>query len=233
MHKKTIVASAITTAAVIAALIATPTLAAVARSSDAPEPGQSMHTSQPYTQDQGTQGDRSTQGRMGQKMGQKMGDGAGDGTCDGTGLTDLASVTLTDEQKTTLTAMAEEEKLAHDLYVAFDAQYDATVFTHIAKAESKHLDAVQTLIERYELTDPTLGLEAGQFLTDDTQELYDTLLAEGSVSLDAAMEAGRTVEETDIADLATATADVTAPDVLKVYERLLAGSEKHLVAFGG
>ncbi|TFD34261.1 DUF2202 domain-containing protein [Cryobacterium cryoconiti] len=168
----------------------------------------------------------------GQKMGgQKM--GAGDGTGGGTGLTDVASGTLTDDQKTELAAMAEEEKLAHDLYVAFDEQYDATVFTRIAKSETKHLDAVRILLERYELTDPTVGLAAGEFVTDDTQALYDTLLAEGSVSLDAAMEVGRTVEETDIADLTTANEDVTAPDVLKVYERLLAASEKHLVAFGG
>ena len=246
MNKRTVVTSAITTAAVIAALIATPTLAAVARPSDAPEAGQS-HTSQPYVQGEG-------RGSMGQKMSQKMdgqqmdgqhvggqqggqkmggGNGPGDGTGGGSGLTDVASGTLTDDQKAELTAMAEEEKLAQDLYVAFDAQYDATVFTRIAKSESKHLDAVRTLLERYELTDPTVGLAAGEFLTDDTQALYDTLLADGSVSLDAAMEAGRTVEETDIADLTAANEGVTAPDVLKVYERLLAASEKHLTAFGG
>ncbi|HSP76745.1 MAG TPA: DUF2202 domain-containing protein [Cryobacterium sp.] len=249
MNKRTVVTSAITTAAVVAALIATPTLAAVARPSDTPEPGQAIHTSQPYAQGEG-------RGSMGQKMdgphadgqhaggqntagqtmgGQKMGggNGPGDGTGGGSGLTDVASGTLTDDQKTELAAMAEEEKLAQDLYVAFDAQYDATVFTRIAKSETKHLDAVRTLLERYELTDPTLGLAAGEFLTDETQARYDTLLADGSVSLDAAMEAGRTVEETDIADLTTATEGVTAPDVLKVYERLLAASEKHLVAFGG
>ncbi len=83
------------------------------------------------------------------------------------------------------------------------------------------------------MSSPTVGLAAGEFLTDDTQDLYDTLLAEGSVTVDAAMEAGRAVEETDIADLTIAVEGVTAPDVLKVYERLLAASEKHLVAFGG
>ncbi|HSP53700.1 MAG TPA: DUF2202 domain-containing protein [Cryobacterium sp.] len=248
MNKRTVVTSAITTAAVVAALIATPTLAAVARPSDAPEAGQPMHTSQPYAQGEGrgSMGQKTGAQKMdglqsggqhvgGQQMkGQKMGgNGPGDGTGGGTGLTDVASGTLTDDQKTELAAMAEEEKLAQDLYVAFDAQYDATVFTRIAKSETKHLDAVRTLLDRYELTDPTDGLAAGEFLTDETQALYDTLLAEGSVSLDAAMQTGRTIEETDIADLTTATLGVTAPDVLKVYERLLAASEKHLVAFGG
>lgn len=234
MQKKTIVTSAITTAAVIVALIATPTLAAVARPSDAPEPGQSMHSSQPYAQGEGRQGGQSNHAGMGQGRKGAMGQGnMGGGEGVGGGLTDVQSGTLTDEQKTELTAMAEEEKLAHDLYVALDAQYDAKVFTNIAKSEAKHLDAVRILLERYDLSDPTVGQEPGEFLTEATQDLYDTLLAEGAVSLDAAMETGRTVEETDIADLTTATEGVTAPDVLKVYERLLAASEKHLVAFGG
>ncbi|TFC84234.1 DUF2202 domain-containing protein [Cryobacterium cheniae] len=190
-----------------------------------------MHTSQPSAPGEGTQGGRLNHGSMGQNIGgQKMG---GQKMGGGTGLIDVAGGTLTDDQKAELAAMAEEEKLAQDLYAAFDAQYDAMVFTRIAKSESRHLDAVRTLLERYELTDPTVGLEAGEFVSDDTQALYDTLLADGSVSQDAAMEAGRTVEETDIADLTTATAGVTAPDVLKVYERLLAASEKHLAAFGG
>ncbi|TFD01274.1 DUF2202 domain-containing protein [Cryobacterium sandaracinum] len=133
--------------------------------------------------------------------------------------------TLTEDQKSELAAMSEEEKLAYDLYAAFDAHYDPALSTRIAKSESKHLDAVCTLLERYELTDPTVGLEADEFLTDDTQDLYDTLLAEGSVSVDTAMEAGRAVEETDIADLTIAVEGVTAPDVLKVYERLLAAFE--------
>ena len=112
MQKKTIVTSAITTAVVLAALIATPTLAAVARSSDAPEAGQSMHTSQPYEQGEGKQGKQSKQGKQGGRsshgsmgqgskgqggqggQGQKMGGGTGGGS----DLTDVASGTLTDEQ---------------------------------------------------------------------------------------------------------------------------------------
>lgn len=193
MQKKTIVTSAVTTAAVIAALIATPTLAAVARSSDAPEVGQSMHTSQPYAQGEGKQDGQSNHGSMGQGgkgHGSKGQGGKGQGSKGqkvGGGLTDVPSGTLTDEQKSELAAMAEEEKLAHDLYVAFGAQSDEAVFTRVAKSETKHLDAVRTLLERYDLTDPTVGLEAGEFLTDDTQTLYDTLLTEGSVRLDAAM----------------------------------------------
>ena len=75
--------------------------------------------------------------------------------------------------------------------------------------------------------------DPGKFPTDATQKLYGSLLAEGSVSSDAAREAARTVETTDIADLTAASVGVTAPDVLAVYQNLLAASQHHLVAFGG
>ena len=59
------------------------------------------------------------------------------------------------------------------------------------------------------------------------------LLSQGTASVDAAYAASRTVETTDITDLKSASAGVTAPDVLQVYKNLLAGSQRHLVAFGG
>jgi hypothetical protein len=241
MRRRTIIASAIASGVVATALIATPSLAAVARSGDAQGNGPAVHSSQPYAHTDGKPDGRSTHSGMrhglgdgtatGNGAGMDSEQGAGKGA--GMGLTNVAGGTVTAEQTTALTEMAAEEKLAHDLYVAFDEKYDATVFSRIATSETKHLDAVRALLGRYEITDPTVGLAAGAFPTDDTQKLYDTLLAQGSVSLDAAKEAARTVEETDIADLTAATAGVTAPDVLAVYEHLLAASKHHLVAFGG
>jgi len=146
---------------------------------------------------------------------------------------DAESGILTSEQEATLSLMAEEEKVAQDLYVAFGDLYGDRVFSNVSNAESKHLSAVQTLLERYDLADPTLGQEFGEFASESMQDLYDSLLTQGSASRDDAFEAARTVEKTDIRDLAAAADDATAPDVIAVYERLLAASEKHLVAFGG
>lgn len=47
---------------------------------------------------------------------------------------------LTAHQQSTLVAMAQEEKLAHDLYVAFAARYDAAVFDRVAAAETRRHD---------------------------------------------------------------------------------------------
>ncbi|MFF4906155.1 DUF2202 domain-containing protein [Streptomyces sp. NPDC001260] len=152
-----------------------------------------------------------------------------DGPCTGTGLASRG--TLTAAQKTTLAGMAEEEKLAHDLYTAFAGRYDARVFERVAAAETRHLTAVRTLLDRYDVTDPTAGHKAGVFADPAVQAIYDRLLKQGQDGLDAALKAGRTVEADDIAALTEALSGLTAPDVRQVYTHLLAASERHQEAF--
>ena len=167
------------------------------------------------------------QGRNGQGTGMQ-GRGAGMGA----GLTGVASGTVTAAQKTKLAAMAEEEKLAHDLYVAFGDKYGIP-FSRISNAETRHLTEVRIVLKRYAIADPTAEKAAGSFATASTQQLYNKLLAQGTASVDGARTAARIVESTDITDLKAAATGVTAPDVTQVYKNLLAASERHLVAFGG
>lgn len=138
---------------------------------------------------------------------------------------------LTEAQKAALASMAEEEKLAHDLYVAFAARYDLAVFDNIARSETQHVSAVRTLLQRYGVTDPTADKAAGQFSDPAVQALYDKLLAEGSTGQASAVGVGTKVEELDIADLKAALDGLSAPDVTQVYRNLLTASERHLATF--
>jgi hypothetical protein len=147
------------------------------------------------------------------------------------GTVTAAKGSLTAAQRATLAGMAEEEKLAGDLYAAFADRYDAAVFAHIGRAEDQHLAAVRVLLGRYDVPDPTTGKAAGRFSDPAVQATYDRLLAQGLRSLDAALDVGRSVEQTDVADLRSASSGLTAPDVRQVYSRLLAASERHLAAF--
>ncbi|HEX6469010.1 MAG TPA: DUF2202 domain-containing protein [Streptosporangiaceae bacterium] len=166
--------------------------------------------------------------RAGYGMGQMRGQGPGDGTCQ---CLPAPGGSVTAAQKATLAGMAEEEKLAHDLYAAFAARYDARVFDQIAAAETQHLTAVRTLLDRYGVSDPTAGKAAGQFASAEVKATYDRLLAQGSASEQAALRAGITVEKADIAALRAAAGGLTAADVKQVYERLLTASQRHLDAF--
>jgi hypothetical protein len=170
----------------------------------------------------------------GMSTGQGMGAGMGAGAMGGAGdclLGTTPSGALTAGQQATLAANAEEEKLAHDLYAEFAGRYDAVVFDRIAGAESTHLSAVRTLLGRYGIADPTVGLASGTFATPAMQTTYDDLLAKGLADERAALEVGVTVETTDIDQLDAALTGLTAPDVQRVYTHLRTASDHHLAAF--
>ncbi len=145
----------------------------------------------------------------------------------------LEKGTLTDTQKTTLASMAEEEKLAHDVYVTLAEKYpDVTQFTRVSRSETRHLEAVRALLAKYSIPDPTAGLKEDEFATARFTNLY-TQLVGSATTPEEALQAGVAVEKTDIADLQKAQEGLSAPDVSAVYEKLETASSHHLKAFGG
>jgi len=149
------------------------------------------------------------------------------------GLAGLPSGTLTTAQREHLVSMADEEKLAHDVYVALGTTYpDLWQFAHIQRSESMHQAAIRGLLDRYGIADPTASLPDGTFATARMQSLYAELIA-GATTPQKALAAGIAVETTDIADLTTGLQGLSAPDVQFVYTHLRTASEHHLAAFGG
>ena len=130
-----------------------------------------------------------------------------------------------------LTFIVQEEKLAHDLYVQLASTSGAVQFQNVLNSESTHISLVQGLLTTYNIVDPTVGLAEGEFVNQDLQALYDTLLASGSVDRAGAIAAAIAVEEKDIADIEVMLASELPSDVASVLERLLSGSQNHLAAF--
>jgi hypothetical protein len=239
VNTRTRIAAAITGGAAVVALVAANPSIAATGPTGATQPTPATSANQQNAQQMGDcdgtgagpgYGRGNGQGRNGQGAGMQ-GRGAGMGAGMGADLTNVPSGTLTATQKTKLAAMAEEEKLAQDLYAAFGEKY-GTTFNRITNAETRHLAEVRIVLKRYAITDPTAGKAAGIFTTASTQQLYNKLLAQGTASVDGANTAARTVESTDITDLKEAATGVAAPDVTQVYKNLLAASQRHLVAFG-
>ena len=151
----------------------------------------------------------------------------------GTGANLPASGTLTADQKADVAYMVEEEKLAHDVYLALAATFPADVqFARIATSEAQHEAALRTILARYTLTDPTAGLATGQFSTSAFQTLYTDLIAQATTPANA-LQVGIAIEKLDIADLTSALNGVTAPDLTWTYTNLRNASQHHLTAFGG
>ncbi|WP_341889692.1 DUF2202 domain-containing protein [Variovorax sp. YR752] len=127
--------------------------------------------------------------------------------------------------------MREEEKLAHDVYVAMDALWGHRSFANIALSETTHTQAILALITKYAVDDPAAGKPAGVFEDPQLQALYDTMVAAGAASLVEALKVGALIEETDIRDIEVRMAATDAADILQVYDSLLCGSRNHLRAF--
>ena len=163
-------------------------------------------------------------------------DGNGSTSVDPVALQDqLATIplgVLTAEEEAGLLFMREEEKLAHDVYVQLDAQWQQLVFANIAPSEQTHTEAVLQLLQRYTVQDPVGSNPAGVFIDATLQGLYDVLVARGSATLIDALMVGAEVEELDIFDLDQRLATVVDnDDIVLVYDALKKGSRNHLRAF--
>jgi hypothetical protein len=130
-----------------------------------------------------------------------------------------------------LTFMREEEKVARDVYLTLYETWGSQVFSNIARSEQSHMDAIKTLLDRYDIADPAAGNDIGEFTDPDLQALYDELVELGQLSLADAFRVGALIEETDIQDLIEELETVEHSDIQRVYEQLLQGSENHLRAF--
>ena len=131
-----------------------------------------------------------------------------------------------------LTTMREEELLAHDVYIQLYSLYNMPVFNNISKSETQHTLAIKALLLKYNLPDPAMDHVAGIFVNTDLQALYTALVAQGSVSLNAGLIVGATIEDLDINDLHIhINTDVDNQDILFVFGNLEKGSRNHLRSF--
>ena len=158
----------------------------------------------------------------------------------------LPESNLTEEQKYTLAYMWNEEKLAKDIYLALYEMWGQRTFYNIAtRSETRHEEAVESLVQKYDINITNLenyeiryseeelkALAPGEYSVPEVQELYDTLYAKGSQSLQDALEVGCMVEVTDVNDL---NEDIEiaegAEDLVLVFGFLRSGSYNHYWAF--
>lgn len=134
------------------------------------------------------------------------------------------------EEKSGILLMREEEKMARDVYGYFYDKWNLNVFQNIRSSENNHYNAVYSLINMYELEDPSTEV-TGTFTNATITELYARLIKAGSSSVQEALKAGAFIEEYDILDLERLLAETKNSDIQRVYGNLLRASRNHLRAF--
>ena len=142
-----------------------------------------------------------------------------------------ATSVLTDDERSGLLYMVEEEKLAHDVYVTLGDVWGLQTFENISASETTHTDRVRALLDAYGIADPTVGMGVGEFADPAFTALYDQLVARGLTSVTEALAVGAEIEELDIVDLDARAAQTDVAAIDAVYAELRSGSENHLRAF--
>lgn len=138
---------------------------------------------------------------------------------------------ISKEELNGLVFMREEEKLARDVYKVLYAAWNRKIFNNISQSEQRHTDAVKALLTKYDIDDPVINVEIGEFQNSDLLELYNKLIEQGKVTLVEALKVGAVIEEIDIMDLEKRLKQNNNDDIKFVYENLMRGSGNHLRAF--
>jgi hypothetical protein len=131
--------------------------------------------------------------------------------------------TLDLTQRLHLQAMTARTRLSHDLIAAFADRYGAFPVQLVA-AQTRELIALRLLLARYGLIDLNAPLGRGGFADPETSRDYDRLLAQGSASRAAALDAVARVLRESSAVLEPVLLELTPPDVRNVYFQLYAAT---------
>lgn len=138
---------------------------------------------------------------------------------------------LDETEKEGLLLMREEEKLARDVYLNLYEKWNLKTFYNIAQSEKTHMEAIKTLLDRYDIKDPVGEDVIGVFESEKLQGLYNGLVTQGSESLEQALKVAALIEELDIYDLKELLSKTDNDDIKIVYLNLLKGSRNHLRSF--
>ncbi len=138
--------------------------------------------------------------------------------------------TIYPDEISMLLYMREEEKLARDVYITMYGLYQIPVFNHISNSEQWHMDRVLCLLNHYGIADPALE-GVGEFSNSDLQDLYNSLVEQGSLSLIDALTVGATIEDVDIFDLQEHIDQTSNEAIVTIFGHLKCGSGNHMRAF--
>ncbi|MDD4151478.1 MAG: DUF2202 domain-containing protein, partial [Candidatus Gracilibacteria bacterium] len=138
-------------------------------------------------------------------------------------LTNIATGTLTDEDKKLIQYSYSEEMLARDLYKYFYEKYNNSTFKNISESEQKHLDSVKRLIDAYNIETPK---DYG-----DLKDAYANLKESGDKGLKEAFETGIKIEMLDIKDIINSIEKTDNQSIRQILANIGSASYMHMKSF--
>ncbi|NUJ97967.1 DUF2202 domain-containing protein [Candidatus Gracilibacteria bacterium] len=138
-------------------------------------------------------------------------------------LANVATGSLSSQEEQDLYYQYREEMLARDMYNYFYSLYSEETFKNIASSEQQHMDAVKSLLDRYNLTVPS-GY-------GELQDEFDSLKDKGNDSLKDALEVGLKIEMLDIEDIVDSLKTTDNDDIKLILSNIGGASYNHLRGF--
>ena len=140
--------------------------------------------------------------------------------------------TLSIDERDALLFMREEEKLARDVYEYLYQKWEHHVFNNITSSENQHISIVLCLMDKYDINDIAADRKRGEFVNEELQTVYNSLIDQGNKSLVDAFTVGATIEDVDIRDLEAYDYEVlNNKDIQAAFDELTKGSRNHMRAF--
>lgn len=138
-------------------------------------------------------------------------------------LANIEKQDLSEKEKERLLYQYSEEMLARDIYNYFYSIYNIETFKNIANSENQHMNAVKTIIERYNLEIPTNYW--------DLQDEFEILKTEWKKWLKQALEVWVKIEILDIEDIIKTMKETDNNDIKLVFANIGWASYNHLKWF--
>lgn len=135
-------------------------------------------------------------------------------------LENIALQDLSDDEREMLYYGYSEELLARDMYNYFYELYWVETFKNIADSETKHMEAVKVLLDRYELDSPS---DYGELVDE-----FDALKTEWEKWLKEALEVGLKIEILDIEDISETIKSTDNDDFKIIFTRIWGASYNHM-----
>lgn len=135
-------------------------------------------------------------------------------------ISQIATWTLSEQEKLDLAYQYSEEKVAKDLYNYFYSLYGVQTFQNIANSEAEHMDAVKVLLDRYNLSVPTTYWEL--------QDEYEALKFEWEKWLKEALEVWLKIEMLDINDIVDTIKTTDNDDLKIIFTNIWWASYNHM-----
>jgi hypothetical protein len=140
---------------------------------------------------------------------------------------------LSEPEMEAILFMREWEKLARDVSVALNDEWEVEAFRRVARSEETHAEAIKALIDRYALPDPSAATWEGYYVNEELIAQHRQLVRQGGSSLVDALKVGAEIQEISILELREYGAESDDEDARLVYENLLRASRNHLRVFAG